>query len=199
VYVQSVLNKRKDRKSGPAQPLSTAAAEFVERMGCIMEADGHSRIAGRMIGLLLLSDGYTSLDEVAKKLNVSKPSVSINARHLEETGVLERVGRAGDRRDYYRVSDDLIGNTMEQRLANLRRLHDAVASARSTAAVSSRSVLTRLEDFTNACEHIGRVTEDALNEWRSQSTKARANTEQGTAHMTRPKTSGRRRVGGVRG
>jgi DNA-binding transcriptional regulator GbsR (MarR family) len=193
-----VLNKRKDKRAALTRPLPPASAEFVERMGCIMETDGHSRIAGRMIGLLLLSEGYTSLDEVADKLNVSKPSVSINARHLEEVGVLERVGRAGDRRDYYRITDDLIGRTMEQRLAKLRRLQDVVASARSTAGVSSRSVLARLEDFTSACEHIGRVTEAALTEWRNQAAKEKSSGVSDATRTPRRKVSGRRSHAGVR-
>ena len=165
-YVYIVLNKRKSPRPPLTQTgrLQGPAAEFVERMGHILESDGHSRIAGRMVGLLLLTEGDTSLDDLAAQLEVSKPSVSINARLLEDKGVLERAGRVGDRRDYYRIAADLVARMMELRLAKLQRLGDAVRSAKSAINVSSASVASRLNDFAGCCDHMARVTESALSE-----------------------------------
>jgi DNA-binding transcriptional regulator GbsR (MarR family) len=83
-----------------------AAREFVERMGLHMEADGLPRSAGRIFGYMMLSEGACSLDELAEALQVSKASVSTNARLLEQVGVLERTTELGDRRDYYRMRPD---------------------------------------------------------------------------------------------
>ena len=77
--------------------------DFVERMGLLMEQEGLPRIAGRLIGFLLLHESAFSLDELAERLQVSKASVSTNARLLEQAGILERIGSPGDRRDFYRM------------------------------------------------------------------------------------------------
>src|SRR5437867_3493939 len=92
-------------------------ANFIERMGLTLESDGLPRIAGRIFGLLLVSDDARSLDDLAAELRVSKGSVSTNARLLEQRGLLERICRPADRRDYYRAPRDLFTHTMAQRLA----------------------------------------------------------------------------------
>ena len=79
---------------------------FIERMGLVCEKEGMSRSAGRIFGLLLACDGPFSLDEIAELLQVSKASVSTNARMLEQMGFIERVTEPGDRRDFYRAEGD---------------------------------------------------------------------------------------------
>ncbi|HEX7238883.1 MAG TPA: MarR family transcriptional regulator [Longimicrobiaceae bacterium] len=80
--------------------------QFVERMGLMMEADGLPRSAGRIFAFVLLADAPLSLDELAAELQVSKASVSTNARLLEHAGMLERISTPGDRRDFYRMHPD---------------------------------------------------------------------------------------------
>lgn len=86
--------------------MEQAVERFVERMGLQMEAEGLPRIAGRLIGFLLVHEGAYSLDELAERLQVSKASVSTNARLLEQHGMLERSSTPGDRRDFYRIGRD---------------------------------------------------------------------------------------------
>jgi DNA-binding transcriptional regulator GbsR (MarR family) len=80
--------------------------QFVERMGLHLEAEGLPRSAGRIFGFLLLTDTAYSLDELAELLQLSKASVSTNARLLEQCGMLERTCEPGDRRDFYRLGAD---------------------------------------------------------------------------------------------
>ena len=42
--------------------------DFIENMGLSLEADGLPRIAGRIFGLLLVSEGALSLDDLASEL-----------------------------------------------------------------------------------------------------------------------------------
>lgn len=79
---------------------------FVEKMGLVCEKEGMARIAGRVFGLLLADGTPLSLDEIADRLQVSKASVSTNARMLEQLGLVERVSAPGDRRDFYQVEVD---------------------------------------------------------------------------------------------
>jgi DNA-binding transcriptional regulator GbsR (MarR family) len=86
--------------------MHASAQNFVERIALLLEADGLPRIAGRIFGYLLVHDGAYTLDDLAEALQVSKASVSTNARLLEGSGLLERTAAPGDRRDYYQMGAD---------------------------------------------------------------------------------------------
>lgn len=147
--------------------MDTPTADFIERMGLALEADGLPRIAGRVFGLLLISEEARSLDDLAAELRVSKGSVSTNARLLEQRGILERICRPADRRDYYRVPPDLFTHTMAQRLARWQRFHEAIGGARTTLPIRSRAVLERLEEYEAAYAFMSQVIGDALARWQA--------------------------------
>jgi DNA-binding transcriptional regulator GbsR (MarR family) len=147
--------------------MDAQTAKFIERMGLALESDGSPRIAGRIFGLLLVSDDARSLDDLAAELRVSKGSVSTNARLLEQRGILERLCRPADRRDYYRVPRDLFSHTMAQRVARWERFHEAIGEARTTLPIESREVLDRLEEYEAAYAYMSQVIGEALAHWRA--------------------------------
>ncbi|MCK5448733.1 MAG: MarR family transcriptional regulator, partial [Gemmatimonadetes bacterium] len=61
--------------------------QFIERMGLAVERMGLTRTFGRLFGLLMVADRPLSLDEIVERLDVSKASVSTNARACEELGL----------------------------------------------------------------------------------------------------------------
>jgi DNA-binding transcriptional regulator GbsR (MarR family) len=142
-------------------------AHFVERMGLALEADGLPRIAGRIFGLLLISEDAHSLDDLAAELRVSKGSVSTNARLLEQRGLLERVCRPADRRDYYGVRPDLFIHAMAQRLARWQRFHEAIGAARTTLPIQSAEVRDRLEEYEHAFAFVSHEISEALTRWQT--------------------------------
>ena len=103
---------------------------FVERMGQSAETDGMSPIAGRLFAVLLLSDELRSLDDLAAELEVSKASVSTDARRLLDRGIVVRVTRPGDRRDYYELAPDFFAQVVRSRIARWRRIHQLIAPLR---------------------------------------------------------------------
>ena len=109
-----------------------ANQQFIEKMGLFFEADGAPRISGRILGLLLLTPGDCSLDDLADELQVSKASVSTNARLLESWGAVERTSRPGDRRDYYRIADDVEARMLERRLERMRSMRGLIEEGRRT-------------------------------------------------------------------
>src|SRR4051812_19217559 len=140
---------------------------FIERMGLILELEGLPRIAGRVFGLLLVSEGARSLDDIAAELRVSKGSVSTNTRLLEQRGMLERVCRPADRRDYYSVPRDLFLHTMDQRLARWQRFHDAIGGARTTLPIRSPEVRRRLEEYQRAYAFMSQIIREGLQRWQA--------------------------------
>lgn len=101
----SMRFKRKTEPDADARGSDELSAtdRFIEQMGLMFEEDGQPRIAGRVFALLLVEDGALSLSEIARRLKVSRASVSTNARLLLRVGVIERVGIPGDRQDHYRL------------------------------------------------------------------------------------------------
>ena len=154
--------------------MDTKTAGFIERMGLAFESDGLPRIAGRIFGLLLLSEDCRSLDELAAELKVSKGSVSTNARLLEQRGILERNSRPSDRRDYYRVPPDLFSHTLEQRLERWQRFHETIGEARTGLPIRNRKVLRRLEEYDSAYTFVTQAIRDALARWRAESSRTLA-------------------------
>ncbi|MDY8108924.1 MarR family transcriptional regulator [Fulvimarina sp. 2208YS6-2-32] len=99
------MNQAPAPTSFPSRPLPEAHAIFIERMGDHMEMEGMPRIAGRLFGLMLVDQGPISFSELAERLNVSRGSISTNARLLESQGLILRVDVAGERQDFFRLAD----------------------------------------------------------------------------------------------
>ena len=148
--------------------MNARIVDFVERMGIVLESDGLPRIAGRIFALLLVSSEARSLDDLAAELQVSKGSVSTNARLLEQRGLLQRVCRPADRRDYYSVPEDLFVHTMDQRLARWQRFHEAVGAARTSLPIRSAQVRDRLDEYERAYTFMAKVIRDGLTRWQAR-------------------------------
>lgn len=89
------------------------ALKLVEQFGMVFEAQGVARSAGLVLGWLMLSPGPQSLDEIADGLQLSKASISLHTRLLEQLNLIQRIGMRGDRRVYYRVAENMWSEIME--------------------------------------------------------------------------------------
>jgi DNA-binding transcriptional regulator GbsR (MarR family) len=119
--------------------------EFVERVGRFFEGDGAPRTSGRMLGLLMLTPGEMSIDEIADRLKVSRASVSTNARQLEGFKVVERVSHMGDRRDFYRIAPDLERTLVRHRMERLAKVEELLQAGTATPAGRDERVRGRLQ------------------------------------------------------
>jgi DNA-binding transcriptional regulator GbsR (MarR family) len=79
------------------------AMHFVEDIGLFFEQMGLPRMAGRILGVLLISDPEAqSIPDLAQSLQASKSAISSMTRLLTEVGLIERVASPIPRRVYYR-------------------------------------------------------------------------------------------------
>lgn len=142
--------------------LDPAQERFVEHFGLLWEGQGLSRVAGRIVGFLTLQDAPRSLDEIATALNVSKGSVSADARLLQARGLLERTpAPAGDRRDYYVVAPDLPAAVLEERR---RELHGLASALEAAVALpdTPKAVSSRLNHFCEIYRAVARQLEQLI-------------------------------------
>lgn len=87
--------------------LEPELARYVEDVAVYWEHSGLPRIAGRILGLLLVCDPpHRSASELAAELDVSKASVSTMSRMLLASGIVQKVGVPGERSTYFAIRDD---------------------------------------------------------------------------------------------
>lgn len=100
-------------------------SSFIDKLGMYYEDYGIPRIGGRILGLMLVSEKPLSAEQMAKHLKISRGSVSTNVRLLTSSGLLERTTVAGERTDYYVVSESIWERAIQIRIegfTNLKRI-----------------------------------------------------------------------------
>lgn len=104
--------------------LSPDLRAFVESIGGYFSQYGLSAIAGRLMGLVMLTDHPLSLDDMSESLGVSRASVSTNIRMIKAIGFVEQIKLPNDRRDYYRISADPWGASLRANVVGIDALAD---------------------------------------------------------------------------
>jgi DNA-binding transcriptional regulator GbsR (MarR family) len=94
----------------PARTAPASAEDmeaYIEEVARYFEEAGWPRIAGRLLGTLMVADPREqSAVELAHRLRASRGSISSMGRLLIATDLVERWTRPGDRREYLRLRDD---------------------------------------------------------------------------------------------
>jgi DNA-binding transcriptional regulator GbsR (MarR family) len=82
--------------------------QFIEDMGLYFEGNGLTRMAGRIIGWLLICDPpHQTMPQLVETLKASKSSVSVALTTLKQTRLVDRISLPGERKDYFRLNPDL--------------------------------------------------------------------------------------------
>ena len=84
-----------------------ARQQFIESWGVMGVAWGINRSMARIHALLMLSHEPTSLDDIARTLEISRGNASMSLQKLRDWGVVQRVAVAADRRDFYITEPDV--------------------------------------------------------------------------------------------
>lgn len=94
---------------------------FVEDVGLLFEEGGMPRMAGRIVGwLLICNPPYQSLGELTEILGASKASISTMTRLLLQAGLIERIGVPGHRRDHFRLKPDAFYTLIQHNLEEIK-------------------------------------------------------------------------------
>lgn len=147
---------------------------WVERAGLRFETDGLPRTAGRILAYLLLSPGARSLDELAADLQVSKASASTNTSLLERLGAIERETRAGDRRDFFRLRENLHVRMLEHWLTGMRDTRAVLEAALEQGELQDAAVQERLQTLWVFFDHMLEEIEGAGERWKRDHERERA-------------------------
>jgi DNA-binding transcriptional regulator GbsR (MarR family) len=97
---------------------------FIEDISLYFEQMGLPRMAGRILGVLLISNPpEQSMTDLCEVLQASKSSISTNTRLLDEMGLVERVPSPMPRQVYFRFTTGGWVVFMRMRMRLLASLH----------------------------------------------------------------------------
>ena len=85
-----------------------AVRRYVESLGLVLSQIGMQRMSARVFAALMTTDsGRLTAAELAEQLSVSPAAISGAVRYLEQVGLVAKEREPGERRDHYRLFDDL--------------------------------------------------------------------------------------------
>jgi HTH-type transcriptional regulator, glycine betaine synthesis regulator len=88
-------------------PSSTVIRAFVEHWGMMARAWGINATMGELFALLYITGTDWTADGLRERLQVSRGNVSMNLRELIAWGVVHKVHRQGQRREFYRAETEV--------------------------------------------------------------------------------------------
>ncbi|SIN86551.1 DNA-binding transcriptional regulator GbsR, MarR family [Singulisphaera sp. GP187] len=81
--------------------------QFVEHWGMMARSWGINATMGELFALLYITGTDWTADGLRERLQVSRGNVSMNLRELMAWGVVHKVHRQGQRREFYRAETDV--------------------------------------------------------------------------------------------
>jgi DNA-binding transcriptional regulator GbsR (MarR family) len=91
----------------PETLFDAAQSLFIRRWGEMAATWGISRTMAEIHALLYLATDPLCTDDVMERLAVSRGSASMNLRELVNWGLIRRVHRRGDRKEYFEAERDV--------------------------------------------------------------------------------------------
>ncbi len=157
----------KARKADLAQRLQDVEDRFVDLWDTMSALWGINPTMARIHGLLYITGAALSMDDIMARLEISRGNVSMNLSKLVEWGLVRRVHKRGDRRDYYESLSDvwemftLVAQQRKRReidpiLSTLRRCQGELSGegAEEPEAQERLRRVTDLLDFLTLMEHL---------------------------------------------
>jgi hypothetical protein len=93
---------------------------YIEKWGLLFEQLGATRMAGRVIGWLLICDPpHRTAAQIAIATGASAASVSTATRWLTQAAMVERVGMPGERSVFFRIAPGMWARLMRIRLGRI--------------------------------------------------------------------------------
>lgn len=143
---RSSRTSRDPRPRHPRTTLDPRERAFVEDFGIFFEQMDSPRMAGRIVGRLLVAEPpEQSSAQLMRYLGASKGSISTMSRLLIERGLIERVGIPGERIDHFRLRADGFARLTEAQLRQTAAIRELLGRALGLPAAQRSAVRRRIE------------------------------------------------------
>ena len=143
---------------------------FVEEVGMVFEQTGLPRMAGRILGRLLISDPpHQSNLQLAESLMASKGSISTMTRLLIQTGLIERLSLPGVRHDYFSIRSDAWQHMIKRGLEDeIKMIHQLTEHGLELFPNKPSSTQKWLEEMHDVYTFLDREFPSLLERWKQE-------------------------------
>lgn len=135
--------------------------DFIARMGVVAANDGMPRMSGQVFAILVFEGEEIAFGDLARRLSVSRATISTSIRLLEERGLIRRINRAGDRQDYFQLADDAYAAMIKFALAGTERAKAEIDDTIEKLPEGAEDVCHRLKAFASFYDSISTALSDA--------------------------------------
>jgi len=87
--------------------LAEAKNQFIQAWGTLGSKWGINRTMAQLHALLFVSPEALSTEEMMEELNISRGNVNMNIRELMDWGLVEKMHKPGDRKEYFWAEKDI--------------------------------------------------------------------------------------------
>lgn len=129
---------------------------------------------GRLLGLLMAAEAPLSLEELAKRSGLSKASVSIHMRTLEQFEYCRKLPPGSDRKSFYKLEDDFVASSYRRRLQTQLRMLDRLEKLPveiDTNEAGAEHANRRLKELAMFQKMAAQSSATLLDEWNKRRTK----------------------------
>ncbi len=158
-------------KHALAKRLEEVEDRFVDLWDTMSNLWGISPTMARIHGHLYISGAALSMDDIMDRLGISRGNVSMNLSKLVEWGLVRRIHKRGDRRDYYESLNDvwemftLVANQRKRRevdpiINTLRRCQEELSAEKLGPRAHESATRDRMQRVTDLLDFLTLV--DAL-------------------------------------
>ncbi len=143
--------------------------EFVEELAVSLEAEGLPRMAGRIFAFLLICrPPEQTAAELARELHASAGAISTMTRLLVGAGLIERVSRAGQRADHFRIPVEGLTSVVEAAALRIGRYRRLTARGLGLLADRPPDERARLQELHDLYAFFERRYPLLVDDWRRQ-------------------------------
>ncbi|MFH1132666.1 MAG: MarR family transcriptional regulator [Pseudomonadota bacterium] len=122
--------------------------QFIEEVGILFDEFGLPRMAGRILGWLLVCEPlYQSASELGDVVGASKGSISTMTRMMVQRGLVERMGIPGKRSAYYRMKSGAHGLFLKSHLVLAKAFREITDRGLAIMAQEPASLQERLKEM----------------------------------------------------
>ena len=154
----------------PKSALDESRGLFIRRWGEMASYWGISRTMAEIHALLYVSTEPICTDDVMELLQVSRGNTSMNLRSLLDWGLIERVHRRGDRKEYFTALTDvwqMFETIVRQRrrrevepiLETLEKCRDMAKKTTGPDAAATKAYLARLNEMDVFLRAVGAMSD----------------------------------------
>jgi hypothetical protein len=144
--------------------------DYVEKWGISLEQLGATRMAGKILGWLLVCDPpHQTAKQISEAIGASLASVSTATRTLTQASLTERVGIPGERSAHFRISPGMWSRLMRHRIGRIAQMGRLAEEGLSLLARKRDTDLgLRLRELRSYCAFMEREFPSLLARWEEE-------------------------------